>query len=114
MFARALVTLFLVAGCTREPAQTPPESKQKPDTAGVEGHGGIAVVEPKAGETTASPTPSDCGGGLSAKELYLQGYSMKETEVAKAVVNFRKVVECTKPADEWHQKALVQIRHLGN
>jgi hypothetical protein len=112
MFARALIALFLVAGCTREPAQKPPESKQKPDTAGVEGHGGIAVVEPKVGAATPIPAPLECDGGQSAKDLFLQAYATKETNPDQAAALFQKVVGCTRADDEYHQKARRQIEQL--
>jgi hypothetical protein len=45
-----------------------------------------------------------------AKELYMRGYSIKDTEPGEAIELFQKVVDMTPPDDLYHQKA---ARRLG-
>jgi tetratricopeptide (TPR) repeat protein len=50
----------------------------------------------------------------SAKDLYMKGYSLKATDPEEATRIFKQVVEMTSPDDEYHVKALNQLKKQDN
>jgi hypothetical protein len=113
-----IISALLLTAC---PSAAPPHSadkvppaQQAPNTQGVEGHGGIAVVEPKTEPVAVVPTAFDAGacGGRTPKDLYLQAYATKETDVKRAAELFRQVVACTPADDKFHEKAAAYVQLL--
>lgn len=122
--------LCLVSACTDRPtpAATDP-GPASPDVNGVEGHGGIAIVEPgpapvvgqkvapsavpQAGKVDPEQFVAEGAAGYEVKELYLRGYQMKDSMPKEAAELFRRVKALTAPTDEYHQKADAQLRQLG-
>jgi hypothetical protein len=117
------VTLLLLAACAKEkPAVHPGD--EKPDTQGIEGHGGIAIEAPSATPVLSPPAVAPTPGVVdpsdfllerectpeSAKEFYLRGYVLRPDDPDLAMSLFKKVVQCTPPEHEYHQKALARIR----
>jgi hypothetical protein len=107
-----------LAGCKcAEPpphsADGVPKALQTPETQRAEGHGGIAVVEPKpAAIDVPPPSAWDAGacGAQTPKDLYLQAYTIKDTDPTRARELWRQVVACTPDDDKFHQKAAAYLQ----
>ena len=117
------------AGCTApSPGTAADAGPSAPDVTGVEGHGGIAVVDPPAAAPplAARPAPAPRAGdpgapalapgpaaGTEAKDAYLHGYLLKDSSPDEARALFRKAQELAGPDDALRQKAAAQLRALG-
>lgn len=98
----------------------PPVAPSAPKVDGVEGHGGIAVTEPRAplggpGPALAPSGATPAAGETSprARELYLQGYQLKDSDPQAAAALFRQVVALTPKGSHDHEKARSRLAELG-
>ncbi len=114
----ALLASLLLLGCDSRT----PVAPDAPKTDGVEGHGGIAITEPPAplGGMRNDPTAADealrrklLENEYAARQLYLQGYQLKDSDPKAAATLFRRVVALTTEGSEQHEKARSRLAELG-
>jgi hypothetical protein len=100
----------------------PPVAPSAPKVDGVEGHGGIAVTEPRAQAAlpVVAPTPPGATAPtvagenpLRVRDLYLQGYQLKDSDPKAAAALFRQVVALTPKGSHDHEKARSRLVELG-
>ncbi|MHB8873903.1 MAG: hypothetical protein ACYC8T_09490 [Myxococcaceae bacterium] len=123
-----LVGALSCATCDRPASGARPDSgfAEAPNTAGVEGHGGIEVAgaqRPAGGrQEPVRPPPPDHPwvGGTGAPDssahpadLFMVAYSEKDMDPEAAARGFKRVVELTEPGTPLHDKAARWLEKLA-
>lgn len=93
-----------------------PKKTTAPDTDA--GHGGIALDNygqarpPITGHPQPDSTPRP-NAAAAARDLYLQGYVLREAQPNEARALFKRVLTMTREGDEIHEKAKRQLEALA-
>ena len=107
----ALLCALLATACADRSPGAPPA---QPKTDGVEGHGGIAITEPKAVPVVAPRDPrAPAPVYPEARELYLRAYVLRDSEPEAAAELFRRVAEMTPEGNDLHTKAMARLLELA-
>ena len=127
-----IVAALVCASCDQRTRSAKLDSgfEETPNTAGVEGHGGIAIsgdpgavgggrelaakppVAPAVREVGAPDASSRTAQERSPEDLYIEAYALHEWDPKAAERGFKRVMELTEPGSPLHVKAARQLSTL--